>query len=113
MGPETPRSHPGDGDAARRARLVANERAVRRANERIEALNRVALMVEPPPQREQAAFLCECARLECEARLDIDVETYAAAHDREDRFTIAPGHADARIERVVDRQPGYAVVEKA
>jgi hypothetical protein len=112
MGPETPRRDPSDGDAARRARLVANERTLRRANERIEELNRVALLVDPPEAGEQAAFLCECSSLDCGERLDIGVEEYAEAHDEEGLFTLVPDHIDERVDRVVAERDGYVVVEK-
>jgi hypothetical protein len=111
MDATTARPDPGESDEAR-PRLVENERTVRRLNERIEELNRVAQMIEEPPDAEQADFLCECAMLECRERIDIDVATYAEEHSSRGRFIVVPGHEIREIERVIARRPGYLVVEK-
>jgi hypothetical protein len=37
---------------------------------------------------------------------------YEAAHAQRDRFVVAPGHEDERLERVVERNRRYLVVEK-
>lgn len=102
-----------DPEERRRARLVQNEIHVRRLNRRIEELNRVSDLVDLEGGGEQSGFLCECARLDCVERLPIDVDEYARAHARPDRFTVAPGHADPHVERVVARGPRHLIVEKA
>ncbi len=38
--------------------------------------------------------------------------TYQAVHAVPDRFVVEPGHETAAIERVVERQAEYFVVEK-
>lgn len=112
MGSKTPRPGPFEGDAARRRRLTENERVFRRLNGRIEELNRVALMVEDPPQAEQAAFLCECSLAECHERIAMGVDEYARTHAAPDRFIVIPGHETAEIEHVVARRTDYLVVRK-
>jgi hypothetical protein len=102
----------GAGDEARRSRLIANERRVRRMNSRIEELNRVALMVEDEDEAEQARFLCECSLAECEERLDLDVEEYAELHVGGDRFVLVPGHEIETVDRVLLRRMGCVVVCK-
>src|SRR5689334_15401763 len=99
-----------DAEERRRARLVENELHVRRLNQRIEELNRVSELVDPGAGGEQSGFLCECSRLDCIERLPIDVDEYARAHDRAERFTVAPGHDMPGIERVVGRGVGYVLV---
>jgi hypothetical protein len=111
MDVKSARPDPGEGEGAR-LRLVESERIFRRLNERIEELNRVAQMIEEPPDAEQAAFLCECSRLECQARIEIDVATYAEEHSSRGRYIVVPGHETREIERIVARRPGYLVVEK-
>jgi hypothetical protein len=100
------------GDEARRARLVENEKRVRRLNGRIEELNRVALLVEGEEEGEQAAFLCECSRRGCDVRLDLDVEAYAELHEGGDRFVLAPGHETGAVDRVLIRREDCVVVCK-
>jgi hypothetical protein len=101
-----------DAEERRRARLVQNEIHVRRLNRRIEELNRLSDLVDLDEGGEQSGFLCECSRLECVERLPIDVDEYARAHDRAERFTVAPGHDEPGIERVVGRGVDYVLVEK-
>ena len=103
----------GDPEERRRARLVQNEIHVRRLNRRIEELNRVSDLADLGEGGEQAGFLCECSRLDCVERLPIEVDEYATAHRRPDRFTVAPGHDDPDVERVVSHGAGHVIVEKA
>ncbi len=103
---------PGAGDEARRRRLVANERRVRRMNTRIEELNRVALLVEGEDEGEQADFLCECSRRDCDERLDLDVEDYAELHEGGERFVLVPGHELESVDRVLLRREDCVVVCK-
>ncbi len=98
-------------DEGRRRRLIANERRLRRINSRIEELNRVALMVDDEEDAEQARFLCECSRLDCGERLDLDVEEYAEVHAGGERFVLAPGH-ELEVDRVLERREGCVVVCK-
>ena len=113
MGTKRPRPGPFESDESRRSRLRQNEQAFRRLNDRIEELNRVALIVDEPPGAEQAAFLCECPLPECQERIDVDVVTYADVHSTPGRFIVVPGHETDEIERVVARRTDYVVVEKS
>ncbi len=75
----------------------------REVNERIEDLVEGAIQPE---------FLCECAADACAAPIKMSVEEYEAIRSDPRRFPIAPGHHVSEIERVVEENDRFAVVEK-
>ncbi len=42
----------------------------------------------------------------------MDEETYRRAREHPRRFLVLPGHVDETLEAVVERHPGYLIVEK-
>ncbi len=56
--------------------------------------------------------LCECGDDACSATLDVSHTEYEEAHKQRDRFMVAPGHEDERIENVVKRTPRFLIVDK-
>jgi hypothetical protein len=83
---------------------------------RTEALFRdVNERIAESAQRFDAAstqFVCECADPSCTHRLEATLDEYE--HVREDgaTFMLAPGHDHPDIERVVERNHHFHVVEK-
>jgi hypothetical protein len=79
-----------------------------REHRRNENRDRYSLSRPPYDERE---FLCECARLDCQAKLPLGVEHYRG---RLNRFIVAVGHADPdTVVGVADRffiveVPGFA-----
>lgn len=59
-----------------------------------------------------AEFVCECSDPACTHRVDAPLASYADVRERGEQFLLAPGHADARIERVLRTRRTYQVVEK-
>lgn len=57
-------------------------------------------------------FFCECGTESCSQTVELTLTDYEAAHAQRDRFVVAPGHDDERLERVVERNRLYLVVEK-
>ena len=57
-------------------------------------------------------FHCECGRASCLGTIEIPPPEYERVVQERYRFVLIPGHEDASIERVVDRRPGYVIVEK-
>jgi hypothetical protein len=57
-------------------------------------------------------FHCECGRASCVDTIEIPPPVYERVIRERYRFVLSPGHQDAAIERVVERQPDYVVVEK-
>ena len=56
--------------------------------------------------------MCECGAPACRERIEIPLAEYRAIRDRDRHYAVAHGHDLPEIERVVERAPGYSVVEK-
>ena len=78
----------------------------RNINERIEK------GVERHGVQSPTPFHCECERSTCLATIDLPASVYERVLAERYRFVLIPGHEDTGIERVVERQPSYLVVEK-
>jgi hypothetical protein len=87
-------------------RAARNEEVFRGVNERIEQ-GAEQHGVEAP-----LAFHCECGRASCLGTIEIAPPVYERVARERYRFVIIPGHEDPTIERVVESQPAYVVVEK-
>jgi len=90
----------------RAERQGRNESLFREVNERIAELNQ-AFEVEG-----RSEFLCECTREECKEPISISIEEYEIVRAASTRFFVVPGHEDESVERVVERNDRYVVVEK-
>ena len=90
----------------RAERQGRNESLFREVNERIAELNQ-AFEVEG-----RSEFLCECTREECKEPISISIEEYENVRNGSRRFFVVPGHEDESVERVVERNDRYVVVEK-
>jgi hypothetical protein len=89
--------------ASRRERLAQNEARFREINEAAQ------------PQRESAGegrFVCECADRSCTAWIEVSLDDYARARSNPLWFIVAPTHEIPDLERIVDRAPGYFLIEK-
>jgi hypothetical protein len=87
-------------------RYVRNEWLFREVNERIAEVNE-KFEVEGGTE-----FLCECGQQTCLETLLLTPAQYEAVRAEGRRFIVVPGHEDARVERVVQREPDFLVVEK-
>jgi len=92
-------------DEARRAK---NENLFRRINDGIEEVVEHSRTVHSSP----VAFVCECSRSDCTTALELTLEEYKGVRHNGHRFLVAPGHADPKVERVVDENQRFVVVEK-
>jgi hypothetical protein len=88
-------------------RLALNEALFRETNERLE--ERVRLFVG---EEELFGVVCECASLECNERITLSKEEYAAVRADPAQFAVKPGHTVANVEEVVLRNDRYEVVRK-
>jgi hypothetical protein len=86
-------------------RVAKQEINGRRVNEAIER-GRMA-------DRTDAAFVCECGRVGCNATLSLSLHEYEAVRTSFDRFFLVPGHELPPVDRIVERHDGYFVVIKA
>ena len=73
----------------------------REVNERIEEISAV-----------ESEVLCECSSRECLKTIPLTLEEYEAVRRVPTHFLVAPGHVVREIERVVEENERYVVVEK-
>ncbi len=90
----------------RAERQGRNESLFREVNERIAELNQT-FHIEG-----RSEFLCECSREECKQPVSISIDEYEGVRRASTRFFVIPGHEDESVERVVERNERYVVVEK-
>src|SRR5215218_5729728 len=96
----------------RAARQAKNEALHREVNERLAKMGRQANLAWASND-EPFEFLCECGAAEgCEQRLEMKLTDYERVRQQDDRFAVAPGHEDLEIERVVDRNDAFVIVDK-
>jgi hypothetical protein len=87
-------------------RLGANEAVFREINEGIERGQ------WPGEEESPVSFRCECARLGCNELVELSIREYEGIRSNPRRFMVLPGHERLDVEIVVERRPGYFVVEK-
>jgi hypothetical protein len=92
-------------DGSRERRLARNEAFFREANEIIERDAERRLAASPP-------IICECSQVGCMERVRVVREEYERVRSRGDWFIVTPGHEDLTIEGVMERHPGFVVVQK-
>jgi hypothetical protein len=97
---------------ARLTRLAKNEAVFREVNERISELSQELAPGAANPELIDG-LICECSDPECLERVGpLTIAEYEEVRRDPTRFIIAAGHQAADVERVVDRQPSYWLVEK-
>ena len=90
------------------ARLAQNQALYRSVNEQIEALN----------QAFDAAvgiggeWICECADTSCTTMVSATLYEYEAVRLNARTFLVYPGHVYPEVERVVDGNERFEIVEK-
>ena len=57
-------------------------------------------------------FHCECGRAPCVETIEIPTGRYEAIVRQRYRFVVIPGHEEPKIERVLQSEPEFLVVEK-
>ena len=87
-------------------RIARNETLFREVNERIEAGQ------WPTERGEPVAFRCECGSLHCNRLVELTLDAYEQVRASPTRFVLVAGHEIPEIDRVVEREQGYVVVEK-
>lgn len=87
-------------------RLGANEAVFREINEGIERGQ------WPGEEDSLVSFRCECAQLGCNDLIQLSVNEYEGVRANPRRFIVVPGHERLEAEVVVERRPGYLIVEK-
>jgi hypothetical protein len=93
-------------------RTAANEVVLREVNERIAEKTSDLEARGLSDGDEPSEYLCSCGQVDCDVSIELTLEQFEAAHVREDRFVVAPGHDDPAIEDVVERYETYSIVRK-
>ncbi|MEA2565442.1 MAG: hypothetical protein QOD49_619 [Actinomycetota bacterium] len=83
-----------------------NEAIARDLNEDIEAAH------EEAGHEGYVPMLCECGRADCEHVVPMTLEEYEGVREDPRRFALAPEHLVVEIERVVEDEGRFLVVEK-
>jgi hypothetical protein len=94
-------------DESRQMSAARNQSLFREVNERIEDLNEGRGTILPLGE-----WVCECADEACVGRMKLTVPEYEAIRQDGNRFPVLPGHEQLDVERVVERNERYLVVEK-
>jgi hypothetical protein len=87
-------------------RLASNEAVYRQVNEGIERGQ------WPGEEGAPVGFRCECARLGCNLLLELTLAEYKHVRSAPRRFVMISGHELPALEVVIERRPGYVIVEK-
>jgi hypothetical protein len=96
----------GSGMARGEKQAARNEAVARDLNEGIEAAH------EEADREGYVPMLCECGKPDCEHVLPMTLDEYEAVREDPRRFALAPGHLAVDIERVVEDEGRFLVVEK-
>jgi hypothetical protein len=93
---------------SREKRVAKNEAMHRAVNREIENA------AEDLGEREKDTIevLCECGRPGCTSLLALTIGDYDRVHGQRDRFIVARGHVDPKLEQVVEEADEYVVVDK-
>ena len=61
---------------------------------------------------ERANFYCECDDSSCYERVEVPLDDYEEVRGESTHFIVRTGHENDRVERILARRGGYAIVEK-
>ena len=88
-----------------RERIAKTESLFRNVNEGIrEASQRL--------EAEVTEFICECGDSTCTEHVRVPLEEYERVRENATHFLVRPGHVKGPIERVVEQERHYTVIEK-
>ena len=102
---ELARKSAGEPVRQRDEHLAQNEILFRLVNERLAATNGAAA-------RNELDVVCECTNRDCRRRMTLERAEYEWLRQHPLRFVVLPGHEAPAVEDVVERHPGYLIVEK-
>lgn len=93
-------------------RALENEQFLGDINERLRVtLEEVREEADEDPDA-YFRFFCECSDLDCRLRLEVRPSRLKAVHAVDGRFVVLPGHEMPSVERIVDQEDGYLIVQK-
>ena len=92
----------------RQKRIARNEAMFREANERAKAWEER----HDGPDSEVEFYFCECGKPDCLEKVSLREADYERVRSDPRRFLILPGHELPDVETVIERNEGWAIVEK-
>jgi len=95
----------------RQERVAKNETLFREVNERVEEVT-VGLAGHGEADSQLIGFICECGRDDCAEPFELSQEQYELVRKNPLHFLVVPEHEQTDVERVVERQARFLVVEK-
>ena len=97
----------GEAGANRAERVGRNEALFRDVNERLRNLNETFAEITGTWE-----VVCECVETTCAQPVVLSAGEYEAVRAVAERFIVSPGHVERGVERVIQQNERYAVVEK-
>jgi len=94
-------------DPERAARAARNELLFRAVNEQI-----IQITERFHAQLSDLDIVCECTDQTCVGTLRVAAEEFGRIERGDGTFLIIPGHEDAGVEEILERNGGYFVVRK-
>jgi hypothetical protein len=88
--------------------LVHNQQSSRHANERLHQV----LGNAPAVDGHRVPFLCECAEITCEGRVEATLDQYDEAHFNREDYFILRDHLRVEGEEIIGEEDGYDIVRK-
>jgi hypothetical protein len=85
-------------------RLARNQAIFREVNERLREIAN--------PTASSSEYVCECSAVECHTTLELELSEYEAVRSKPNVFVILPGHELLDVERVLEENDRYMLVEK-
>ena len=108
-------TRPGGRENGRGRQLVPRLPRVSERDRRIgenEAYWRQVNELAPPEPGVLNSVFCECGRLGCREKVSMTAAEYDAVRARPTTFVVAPGHEIDGVERVIETNERFHVVEK-
>ena len=93
----------------RQTRAIRNEALFREVNHNIAELERRFHGTE---SFQVLPLVCECAITGCSTPIEVDPKTFDRVRKHPLQFFVAPGHEQRATESIIERRPGYFIVEK-
>ena len=85
-------------------RLALNQAVFREVNERLREIAN--------PAESSTEYVCECSAVECLVTIDLELGEYEAVRSMPNVFVIEPGHERLEVERVIEDNDRFMLVEK-
>jgi hypothetical protein len=85
-------------------RLARNQAIFREVNERLREIAN--------PAEGSTDYVCECSAVDCHGTIGLELSQYEAVRSMPNVFVIEPGHERLEVERVIEEDDRFMLVEK-